>query len=151
MSEGFWVRASETDFSAESRACTNGSKVRGSSRPARHRLGRSPCNVLRCGAILFVKLLAKIDWDSGAIISNMSFGDDTYGSGFNTVLIGGSRAYCAGYTNDIAADGGYTCWFAEIDISNPPTSQFAAVDRVATNGTVKPILPDRRMTPHRSR
>jgi len=96
-------------------------------------------------------LLAKIDWDSGAIISNMSFGDDTYGSGFNTVLIGGSRAYCAGYTNDIAADGGYPCWFAEIDISNPPTSQFAAVDRVTTNGTVKPILPDRRMTPHRSR
>lgn len=81
-------------------------------------------------------LLSKIDVTTGGILSNMSFGNDKYKSGFNSVVVSGNRSYCVGRTNCRVSGEGYQSWFAEIDISNPlPASQKPIVSEKV--GTVR--------------
>lgn len=64
-------------------------------------------------------LLSKIDPTTGNMLSNMSFGNEYYLAGFNSVVVRNNRAYCVGYTNYRVSNGGYQSWFAEVDVSNP--------------------------------
>lgn len=76
--------------------------------------------------------LMKMDPVTGNVVWNMHVGSDRYYSGFNTVVVRGDRAYCAGWTLDEKDDsGGNRYWFAALDITNPPsTLSRASVSRV---------------------
>ena len=50
----------------------------------------------------------------------MSFGSVRYDAGFNNVVVRGASAYCTGWTVDGRDNAGYRCWFAELDIGQPP-------------------------------
>jgi len=65
--------------------------------------------------------LSKIRLETGEVISNMSFGNVRYDARFYTAWVRGTSAYCAGWTVDGVDNAGYRCWFAEVDLSQPPS------------------------------
>ncbi len=62
-------------------------------------------------------LLLKIDPETGAVISNLSFGNEDYYSRFNHVLVKGTQAFAVGYTNYEVKDGPFQGWFVIADVS----------------------------------
>jgi hypothetical protein len=65
--------------------------------------------------------LAKIAGDTGAAISHMTFGGDTYGSGFNDAFVEGVEGNvirCGGWTHQ-EISGANPAWLCEVDINAP--------------------------------
>jgi hypothetical protein len=62
-------------------------------------------------------LLSAVNPQTGDLISHMSFGDENYGSAFNTLFVDGTTVFAAGYTNYTVEGGTYQAWFVAIDIS----------------------------------
>lgn len=62
-------------------------------------------------------MLSIFDAQTGDEIYHLGFGNEEYESGFNTLFVDGTRAFCGGYTNYSTPGGGFQSWFAEIDIA----------------------------------
>lgn len=70
-------------------------------------------------------LVSIFDRDSGQAKYHLGLGSKDYRSGFNTVLVEGTRAYCAGWTNNVVDDGGSQAWFVEVSLDNLPITNGA--------------------------
>jgi len=64
-------------------------------------------------------LLSMFDTGTGDEIYHLGFGSEEYRSGFNSLVVDGTSAFCGGYTNYSTSGGGFSSWFAEIGIDNP--------------------------------
>jgi hypothetical protein len=68
-------------------------------------------------------LLSKLDPSTGSVLANMTFGDASYSSGLNTVVVKPGVARSTGWKNFRESSSGMYCWYAEIDVSG--TSRLA--------------------------
>jgi hypothetical protein len=82
-------------------------------------------------------LLSKVSLTADTVFSHMSFGNENYKSGLNSIVVRGTHAYCAGYTNQQISDGGYQSWFTEIDISNTTflLKEKIGIEKVLSKGS----------------
>ena len=64
-------------------------------------------------------LLVQIDPETGDVTRELSFGNETYRSHFNDVIVQGDQAFAVGYTNYAVSGGSYQSWFVVIDLSTP--------------------------------
>jgi hypothetical protein len=79
-------------------------------------------------------LVTKIALETGEVLSNMTFGEDTYRSMFYCPALSGNTITCGGYTGYEVTGGGYVAWFCEIDVSNPPTPPLVSSDGTTRDG-----------------
>lgn len=79
-------------------------------------------------------LISEIALETGDVISNMTFGEDSYNSGFNYAVISGNSISCGGWTQYESAGGAYPAWFCEIDVSAPPTTCYGPPASPAASG-----------------
>jgi len=66
--------------------------------------------------------IAKLAPATGELLANLTFGDDTYASGFNSGFYDGGRMYCGGTTHYEISGESYQGWFCGIDVSGTMAS-----------------------------
>jgi hypothetical protein len=68
-------------------------------------------------------LLSRFDLATGDAVHHLSFGNEKYSSGFNTLNVEGLTAAAGGWTHGDTNGGVYQSWFVQIDLSSAvPTS-----------------------------
>lgn len=75
--------------------------------------------------------IARILPATGAAATHLTFGQDTYASGFNTAAYNGSTMYCGGFTHFEVSGGSFQAWFASIDVANTMASSTPAPAQAA--------------------
>jgi len=61
-------------------------------------------------------LISVFDPGAWKALYHLGFGGKEYASGFNSIVMIGTRAYCGGWTKKSLSDGDFQAWFAEIDL-----------------------------------
>jgi hypothetical protein len=71
--------------------------------------------------------LSIFDPFTGAEKYHLGLGSNEYDSGFNSTLISGTGAFCAGWTNQVISGEGYQAWFAEVGLEGVPNANFLEI------------------------
>jgi len=61
-------------------------------------------------------LISIFDPATWKALYHLGFGSKDYASGFNSIVMIGTRAYCGGWTNKPLSNGNFQAWFAEINL-----------------------------------
>src|SRR5262249_44509201 len=69
--------------------------------------------------------IAKLDAATGNAQSQLSLGNEAYGSGFGTAFEQGGRIYCGGWTQNELDGRGGRAWFTGVDVSGTLASVVA--------------------------
>ena len=88
--------------------------------------------------------IARVDPATGAVAAHLTFGQDSYGSGFNTAVYNGTTLYCGGFTHYEVSGQGFQGWFSGVDVagtSPSPVPQRAQAAPLA--GPVQDLLRQR--------
>lgn len=61
--------------------------------------------------------VCRMGTDTGGVTSSMSFGDDSYSSGFNDGILDGNILHCGGWTHNEVSGGVYRGWICHVNVS----------------------------------
>lgn len=70
-------------------------------------------------------LVTKLHAMTGEIVAHYTFGDPSYRSGFNSIVVHGDQAWCAGFTEEDTFNQ-FRSWFVELDFLRPITLSAVA-------------------------